>query len=361
MSVYVDDAGIPAKVRNGSRVHDSRWYHLTADTPGELHRFAEGLGLKRSYFQGGEKHGDLWHYDLTEGKRQQAIKQGAQQVTWRDMPGICRNRVPQGPECTLAGPCGLEGCRACYPELPPRRLLVTASRTWTDEGAIREELTRRYQPGMVLVSGHCPAGGDAIAERVWRELGGQVEEHPADWRAHGKSAGHRRNAVMVRSGPDEAVAFILDGSPGATGCAQLAEKAGIPVDRFERHSQLHSHADLAQMADKLSAEAGQAWRDGKHLEAARLMRQAAEADESRPDLWGKRLAWIHDHARDLPLAVGTQVRLAAAGIRAADPEMRQVTYHNYRARIRAGHAVKPAEAEPAKQPERALDDTEPGQ
>jgi hypothetical protein len=32
MTVYVDDANIPAEVRNGTRVHRSAWSHLTADT-----------------------------------------------------------------------------------------------------------------------------------------------------------------------------------------------------------------------------------------------------------------------------------------------------------------------------------------
>jgi len=32
MTVYVDDARIPATVRNGSRSHTSAWCHLTAYT-----------------------------------------------------------------------------------------------------------------------------------------------------------------------------------------------------------------------------------------------------------------------------------------------------------------------------------------
>ena len=51
MTVYVDDASIPATVRNRSRSHPSAWCHLTADTPQELHEFAARLGLGRSYFQ----------------------------------------------------------------------------------------------------------------------------------------------------------------------------------------------------------------------------------------------------------------------------------------------------------------------
>jgi len=95
--IYVDDSGIPASVRNGRVTHTSRWSHLFADDQDELHAFAGRLGLRRSYFQPGKPRGDgspsiLWHYDVTEGKRQQAIRLGATPVTWRDSVKIMRER-----------------------------------------------------------------------------------------------------------------------------------------------------------------------------------------------------------------------------------------------------------------------------
>ena len=98
MAVYVDDAGIPADVRSGPVVHSSQWSHLFADTQDELHQFATGqLGLKRSYFQTGHRRGDgrpspHWHYDLTAGKRQQAIRLGAVPVSWRKAVDIMHER-----------------------------------------------------------------------------------------------------------------------------------------------------------------------------------------------------------------------------------------------------------------------------
>lgn len=116
------------------------------------------------------------------------------------------------------------------------RVLVTGSSTWTDEQEIRTQLaylaSAHGPENITVVHGACPRGADAIADRVARGWGGgmQVETHPADW-DRGKGAGFRRNARMVELGADVCLAFIRDGSKGATHCADLAEKAGIPTRR----------------------------------------------------------------------------------------------------------------------------------
>ena len=112
------------------------------------------------------------------------------------------------------------------------RILVTGSRTWEDAGVIAGVLAGHYRDGAVLVSGACPRGADALAEESWKLLGGEVERHPADWAAYGKRAGYVRNAQMVNAGASVCVAFIRDGSPGASQCAGLARAAGIPVQYF---------------------------------------------------------------------------------------------------------------------------------
>jgi Protein of unknown function (DUF4031) len=106
MTVYVDDSGIPATVGR----HTSRWSHLFADSPDELHEFAGRLGLRRSYFQPGRPRGDgtpsrHWHYDVTSGKRMRAIQLGAVPVGWRESVRIMRERdernaVARGPEAS---------------------------------------------------------------------------------------------------------------------------------------------------------------------------------------------------------------------------------------------------------------------
>jgi len=119
------------------------------------------------------------------------------------------------------------------------RVLITGSRTWTDEQVIADALREHWHNGnALLVTGACPSGADAIAEQIWRAHGGLVERHPAAWQT-GRDAGMRRNADMVALGAEVCLAFIRDASPGATHAARLAEQAGIPVRRFETST---SHA-----------------------------------------------------------------------------------------------------------------------
>ena len=113
------------------------------------------------------------------------------------------------------------------------RVLVTGSRTWTDTTAITralDELHAVHEPRLVVVHGACPTGADAIAHTWAHTHGVPVETHPADW-STGRSAGPARNAAMVATNPDTCLAFIRDHSTGATGCADLAEHAGIPTTR----------------------------------------------------------------------------------------------------------------------------------
>jgi hypothetical protein len=68
---------------------------------------------------------------------------------------------------------------------------------------------------------------------MWMSMGGVDDPWPAQWRRYGNAAGPIRNARMVESGPILCIAFVRDSSPGASGCADLAEGAGIHTIRYE--------------------------------------------------------------------------------------------------------------------------------
>jgi hypothetical protein len=132
------------------------------------------------------------------------------------------------------------------------RILVTGSQGWTAEGRIAYVLGVLHEraPDAVLVSGGCPRGTDAAAERTWRGLGGEVERYRPEWDLYGNAAGFRRSEHMVRLGADICVAFGVrcerprctrrkpdPGWPfhvthGTGHCAAFAEANGIAVRRF---------------------------------------------------------------------------------------------------------------------------------
>lgn len=75
--VYVDSISFyPGRIISQvARKHGHRWSHMFGDDVEELHQFARGIGLKRSYFQ--DKPG-FPHYDITPTKRNLAILRGAE-------------------------------------------------------------------------------------------------------------------------------------------------------------------------------------------------------------------------------------------------------------------------------------------
>lgn len=116
-------------------------------------------------------------------------------------------------------------------ETKPYRVLVTGSRNWRYTPAIHcaLDLVHLVHDRCVLVSGACPTGADAMAEKHATYLGWTIERHPADWEKHGKAAGFRRNTEMVNLGADVCLAFIRDDGRGATHTARLARDHGIPT------------------------------------------------------------------------------------------------------------------------------------
>lgn len=125
--------------------------------------------------------------------------------------------------------------------MKPYRILITGSRTWDDVtaiGAALEQTLIDAGPRPVLVvHGACPSGADWHADHYARWLRGKgcnidVEQHPANWQLNGKRAGVIRNQLMVNLGADVCLAFVRNGSRGASHTAALAERAGIPTRRY---------------------------------------------------------------------------------------------------------------------------------
>lgn len=126
------------------------------------------------------------------------------------------------------------------------RILVTGSRNWPQPRKIFAELAALtgVRDRIIVVHGRNRHGADRFAATTSIALGFTQEPYPARWNAYGKQAGKIRNKVMVETGADVCLAFIAacikpdhghlppHGSHGSVHCADLAEKAGIPVRRF---------------------------------------------------------------------------------------------------------------------------------
>jgi hypothetical protein len=124
------------------------------------------------------------------------------------------------------------------------RILITCSRSWSRWSEVRRVLTEIHgrHPDAVLVHGDAPQGDRQVAG-IWRDLGGVVEPHPADWTRYGRAAGFRRNAAMVESLGGHAhlvLAFIKNHSKGARHAYDLAKGAGLNCLLYEHNDEEES-------------------------------------------------------------------------------------------------------------------------
>ncbi len=127
-----------------------------------------------------------------------------------------------------------------------RAILVCGSRNWEDRETIRRELFPGdflKWPDIVIQGG--AEGADRIASLesacVLGAKGVGIIEMPAQWNKHGRSAGPKRNAQMLRvllalgeCGYSVSVlAFPIGESRGTRGMIAMAEKAGVDVRVIE--------------------------------------------------------------------------------------------------------------------------------
>lgn len=91
MGVYVDEIVDWTELSRQRGLRHTHWAHLTADTREELLVFARGIGLRLEWRQSWDT--PTYHFDVTPGKRSQAIRAGAVPVDFRGMAKIVSARI----------------------------------------------------------------------------------------------------------------------------------------------------------------------------------------------------------------------------------------------------------------------------
>jgi hypothetical protein len=109
---------------------------------------------------------------------------------------------------------------------------VTGGRDYADARAVCDVLDQIHrQQGIRRLAHGAATGADTLAKRWAERVGVHPEPYPvtrADWKAHGRAAGPRRNGLMLRTErPDLLVAF--PGGPGTRDCCRQATALGIPI------------------------------------------------------------------------------------------------------------------------------------
>ena len=89
MSVYVDNMRRRAQLQG----RPANWSHLMADTHEELVEMAVLLCLRPEWIQHEGTHRE--HFDVTEAKRVEAIRYGAQEITYPHQTGALLARKRQ--------------------------------------------------------------------------------------------------------------------------------------------------------------------------------------------------------------------------------------------------------------------------
>lgn len=132
--------------------------------------------------------------------------------------------------------------------MTPYRILVTGSRDWPDPQTIHTAIADIVgdipaHQEIILIHG-AAKGADAIANQWAHQYGLTIERHRAEDFGPWPRCGPIRNHHMVSLGADVCLAFIgpctsprchkprPHPSHGASGCADLAERAGIETRRF---------------------------------------------------------------------------------------------------------------------------------
>tara|TARA_B100000214_G_scaffold100086_1_gene69745 strand:+ start:2446 stop:3102 length:657 start_codon:yes stop_codon:yes gene_type:complete len=132
-------------------------------------------------------------------------------------------------------------CKVCYKcydeELKPVRVLVCGGRDYQD----RDFMWNKLEQVMAHVDSNnefiyslahgAAKGADSLAGEWAKEKDIEVEEYPADWHIHGRSAGMYRNKVMLNTKPEYVIGFF--GGVGTANMIRIAKEAGIKTHHFK--------------------------------------------------------------------------------------------------------------------------------
>lgn len=111
----------------------------------------------------------------------------------------------------------------------PQRVLICGDRKWKDKTCISDRI--KWKPKTtIIINGGCK-GVDTLASELGTELGMEVLDFSADWEKHGRSAGPKRNAEMIKMNPHVCYAFHnkISDSKGTKDMINKCLKADIPV------------------------------------------------------------------------------------------------------------------------------------
>ena len=109
------------------------------------------------------------------------------------------------------------------------KLLACGGRDYADEKGLYMVLDawHRVSPVSLLIHG-AARGADSLAAKWANDRGVATLPFPADWAAHGKRAGPRRNEKMLREGKPEMV-IAFPGGRGTAHMVRIAREAGVKV------------------------------------------------------------------------------------------------------------------------------------
>lgn len=89
-----------------------------------------------------------------------------------------------------------------------------------------KDATKDITQPIVLLSGHCNAGVDKVAESIAQSWGWTIDLYPADW-SQGLKAGPQRNIVMANQS-NLVLCFLHPESKGTLQMVKYCQKSAKP-------------------------------------------------------------------------------------------------------------------------------------